>query len=236
MDVFKIASPVGSWLKLPSRPAAATAGLVFFFGMLGFPDSITPIITVIIYEAGECSSDSDDQQLARSQHTACLLSFFSVPLFPTLSSLLLVLQSVFSLANLFFSVGWGSVWFVIFVWKCENSLRISSVGNAGHTRLRGLKVGIKLQLYLYNMHNIIHAVLTYYFWCISQNKRKNLPGTCSAVHIHMLHIFIMDILGQSASVSWKLRRFGRIATTDEKAKFKFCIRKASDLDIEWNKK
>lgn len=71
MDVFKIVGPVGSWLKLPSRPAAATAG--FFGGMLGFPDSITPIITVIIYEAGECSSDSDDQQLARSQHTACLL-------------------------------------------------------------------------------------------------------------------------------------------------------------------
>lgn len=47
--------------------------LGFLGGMLGFPDSITPIITVIIYEAGECSSDSDDQQLARSQHTACLL-------------------------------------------------------------------------------------------------------------------------------------------------------------------
>lgn len=47
--------------------------LLLVFGMLGFPDSITPVTTAIIYEAGKCISDSGDQQLARSQHTARLL-------------------------------------------------------------------------------------------------------------------------------------------------------------------
>lgn len=45
----------------------------WFFGTLGFPDSITPAITAIIYEAGKCISDSGDQQLAGSQRTACRL-------------------------------------------------------------------------------------------------------------------------------------------------------------------
>lgn len=54
----------------------------WFFGMLGFPDSITPVVTAIIYEAGKHISGSGGQQLARSQHTACrvLCPFYSPPL------------------------------------------------------------------------------------------------------------------------------------------------------------
>lgn len=82
--------------------------LLLDFGMLGFPDSITPVITAIIYEAGKCISDSGDQQLARSQHTACLLlcSFILHPLFILtllLSSLHLVLHP-------------HLVWILMFMW------------------------------------------------------------------------------------------------------------------------
>lgn len=78
--------------------------LLLVFGMLGFPDSITPVITAIIYEAGKRISDSGDQQLARSQHTACLLlrpfilHTFIYSVSPH-SSLVLVLTSTFSLAK-----------------------------------------------------------------------------------------------------------------------------------------
>lgn len=78
--------------------------LLLVFGMLGFPDSITTVITAIIYEAGKRISDSGDQQLARSEHTACLLlrpfilHTFIYSVSPD-SSLVLVLTSTFSLAK-----------------------------------------------------------------------------------------------------------------------------------------
>lgn len=63
--------------------------LLLLFWMLGFPDSISPVVTAIIYEAGKCISDSGGQQPARSQHTAFVLlrpsflhsSFFFQPRF-----------------------------------------------------------------------------------------------------------------------------------------------------------
>lgn len=69
------------------------------------------------------------------------------------------------------------------------------------------------------------------FDAFHKRKEKNLPGTYCVVHIHMLHIFIMEILGQSAGVSCKHALLDKLPPL-MKMQFKFCVRRALDLDIE----